>query len=214
MSDNVYERLIDNLMRVGCAVPIYKCEEFTALIKELFTPVEAKLAAALPMGMQPLEAISGHVNRPGDVIEPLLESMADKGLVFHRVRKGKSEYKLMAILPGFFEFQFMKGGTTEDDHKMARLFKNYFEKMAEMTKGATWSTCGVGPPNQLPAAIVSAITGGRIRVGLEDNVRDLDKQHAKGSWQQVEYAVQICELASRAVASPAEAREILKVKCR
>jgi len=41
------------------------------------------------------------------------------------------------------------------------------------------------------AMMLSAITGGHIRVGLEDNVRDLDKQLAKGSWQQVEYAVQI-----------------------
>jgi len=62
--------------------------------------------------------------------------------------------------------------------------------------------------------MMSAITGGHIRVGLEDNVRDLEKQHAKGSWQQVEYAVQICKLASRSVASPAEAREILKLKPR
>jgi len=136
VSHDVYERLIDNLMRIGGAVPIYKCEEFTALIEALFTAEEAELAAALPLGIQPLEAISGHVDRPVDAIEPLLERMTDKGLVFHRVRKGKPEYRLMAVLPGFFEFQFMKGGTTEYDHKMARLFKNYFEKMAEMTKGA------------------------------------------------------------------------------
>ena len=136
MSDNVYERLTDNLMQIGGAVPVYKCEEFTALIEALFTPEEAELAAALPLDIQPLEAISRHVDRPVDAIEPLLERMTDKALVFHRVRKGIPEYRLMAVLPGFFEFQFMKGGTTEYDHKMARLFKNYFEKMAEMTKGA------------------------------------------------------------------------------
>jgi len=61
---------------------------------------------------------------------------------------------------------------------------------------------------------MSAITDGPIRVGLEDNIRDLDKQHAKGSWQQVEYAVRICRLASGAVASRSEAREILKLKPR
>lgn len=41
------------------------------------------------------------------------------------------------------------------------------------------------------AMMLSAITGRHIRVGLEDNVRDLGKQLAKGSWQQVEYGVQI-----------------------
>lgn len=136
MRDNVYERLIENLLQVGGAVPIFRCKELTALIEALFTPEEAELAAALPLGTQPLEAISEHVHRPVDAIQPLLESMADKGLVFHRDRNGKHEYKLMALLPGFFEFQFMKGGTTDHDYKMARLFKNYFEKTAEMTKGA------------------------------------------------------------------------------
>jgi ferredoxin len=136
MSDEVYDGLIDNLMRIGGAVPIYKCEEFTALIRALFNPQEADLAAAMPVGMQPVEAISGHVDRPVDTIVPLLESMADKGLVFHQVRNEKPHYKLMAVLPGFFEFQFMKGGTTEHDRTMARLFKDYFEKMAELTAGA------------------------------------------------------------------------------
>jgi len=136
MSNEVYQRLIDNLMRVGGAVPIYKCKEFTALIEALFTPEEAGLAAEMPLGMQTVEAVSGHVNRPVDAIVPLLEGMADKGLVFHRVRNERPHYKLMAVLPGFFEFQFMKGGTTEHDHKMARLFKAYFDKMQELTAGA------------------------------------------------------------------------------
>jgi ferredoxin len=136
MSETLYDKLIDNLMRVGGAVPIYKCKEFTALIQELFTPEEAQLAAVLPLGMQPVEAISEQVNRPVDAIVPLLESMADKGLVFHQIRNEIPHYKLMAVLPGFFEFQFMKGGITEHDHKMARLFKAYFEKMAELTAGA------------------------------------------------------------------------------
>jgi 3-keto-5-aminohexanoate cleavage enzyme len=90
----------------------------------------------------------------------------------------------------------------------------YLDMKSVLPAGATWSTCGVGPPNQMPAAMMSAITGGHIRVGLEDNVRDLDKELAKGSWQQVEYAVQLCKLASRPVASPAEARKILNLKAK
>ena len=136
MTHEVYDSLIDNLMRVGGAVPIYKCDEFSALIQALFSPAEAELAAAMPLGMQTVESISGHVDRPADSIVPLLETMADKGLVFHQVRNRKDHYKLMAVLPGFFEFQFMKGGTTEHDRKMALLFKAYFQKMAELTAGA------------------------------------------------------------------------------
>ena len=129
MSNEVYDKLIDNLMLIGGAVPIYKCEEFTALIRALFNPEEAELAATMPLGMQAVEAISEQVDRPVDTIVPLLERMTDKGLVFHRVRNEKPHYKLMAVLPGFFEFQFMKGETTDHDRKMAHLFKAYFDKM-------------------------------------------------------------------------------------
>ena len=136
MTDAVYDRLVDNLLRVGGAVPILKCGEFTALIEELFSPEEADLAAEMPLGTNPVDTIAAHVDRPIGSIVPLLERLADKGLVFHQRRQEKDHYKLMAVLPGFFEFQFMKGGTTERDHTLARLFKNYFEKAANLTAGA------------------------------------------------------------------------------
>jgi 3-keto-5-aminohexanoate cleavage enzyme len=75
---------------------------------------------------------------------------------------------------------------------------------------ATWSVCGVGP-NQFPAAIQASIMGGHIRVGLEDNIRVLRGKMAQGSWEQVEVAKRIIELAERDVATPAEAREILNL---
>ena len=136
MREEVYERLVDTLVQVGGAIPVVKCPELITLLKELFTPEEAALAAAMPLGVNSVEAISGSVGSPGERIVPLLESMADKALVFHQLREGTAHYKLMPLLPGFFEFQFMKGGTTEHDHKMARLFKAYFDKMEEFTAGA------------------------------------------------------------------------------
>ena len=78
---------------------------------------------------------------------------------------------------------------------------------------ATWSVCGVGP-NQFPAGIMASIMGGHIRVGLEDNIRVLKGKMAEGSWEQVEVAKRIVELADREVATPAEARKILNLKDR
>jgi 3-keto-5-aminohexanoate cleavage enzyme len=75
---------------------------------------------------------------------------------------------------------------------------------------ATWSVCGVGP-NQFPAAIQASIMGGHIRVGLEDNIRVLRGKMAQGSWEQVEVAKRIIELAERDVATADEAREILNL---
>ena len=51
-------------------------------------------------------------------------------------------------------------------------------------------------------------------MGLEDNIRVLRGKLAEGSWEQVEVAKRIVELAEREVATPAEARKILSLKDR
>ncbi len=113
--------------------------------------------------------------------------------------------------PGVYEkplhFQFVFGvfGGLSFDPLTLLAMKNV------LPEDCTWSTCGVGP-NQMPASMMSAISGGHIRVGLEDNVRDLNKELSPGSWKQVEYAVEVCKLASREVATPADARKILNLK--
>ena len=81
--------------------------------------------------------------------------------------------------------------------------------------GSTWQGIGVGP-FCFPVAMASAIHGGHIRVGLEDNiyVDYVSKTLSQGNWDQVEKAVQIARIAGRDVASPAEAREIYAVPSR
>jgi len=90
---------------------------------------------------------------------------------------------------------------------------NMVHMQSLLPEGATWSVCGVGP-NQFPAGIMASIMGGHIRVGLEDNTRVLRGKLAEGSWEQVEVAKRIVELAEREVATPAEARKILSLKDR
>lgn len=75
---------------------------------------------------------------------------------------------------------------------------------------ATYSVCGVGP-NQVPAAMVSSVTGGHIRIGLEDNTRVPDGEIAKGSWEQVKWVQDISRITNRPIATPDEAREMLKL---
>jgi 3-keto-5-aminohexanoate cleavage enzyme len=90
---------------------------------------------------------------------------------------------------------------------------NMVHMQSLLPEGATWSTCGVGP-NQFPAGIMASIMGGHIRVGLEDNTKVLGGKLAEGSWEQVEVARRIAELAEREIASPAEARKMLNLKNR
>lgn len=74
---------------------------------------------------------------------------------------------------------------------------------------ATWQGIGAGP-TCFPVAMASAAFGGHIRVGLEDNIYidPATRTLAKGSWDQVEKAVQIGRLLGREPATPDEARLI------
>jgi 3-keto-5-aminohexanoate cleavage enzyme len=78
--------------------------------------------------------------------------------------------------------------------------------------GSTWQGIGVGP-FCYPVAMASAAFGGHIRVGLEDNiyVDNASKTLSKGSWDQVEKAVQIARIVGREPATPDEARKILNL---
>ena len=76
---------------------------------------------------------------------------------------------------------------------------------------ATWSVCGVSK-QQFQAGLCAAALGGHIRVGLEDNTRNISGELAKGSYEQVAWAKKVTELAGREIAQGDEAREIFHLK--
>jgi uncharacterized protein (DUF849 family) len=74
-----------------------------------------------------------------------------------------------------------------------------------------WSVLGAGR-NQMFIAAMSAVMGGNVRVGLEDSLWLGRGQLAKSNAEQVAKARRILEELGLAVASPDEAREMLKLK--
>ncbi len=74
-----------------------------------------------------------------------------------------------------------------------------------------WSVLGAGR-NQMPIAAQAAAMGGNVRVGLEDSLWDGPGQLAASNAAQVRRVRQILEGLGLAVASPAEAREMLALK--
>ena len=77
--------------------------------------------------------------------------------------------------------------------------------------GSTWQGIGAGM-NCFPVAMASAIFGGHIRVGLEDNLYLSKGVLAKGSYEQIAKAVQIAKDLGFENAAPDDAREILGLK--
>jgi 3-keto-5-aminohexanoate cleavage enzyme len=76
---------------------------------------------------------------------------------------------------------------------------------------ANFTTCGVGI-EQFPAVTFSCLLGGHMRVGLEDNIRIPNGELARGSWEQVEWAVKIAQCLGREPATSDEAREIMGLR--
>ncbi len=76
-----------------------------------------------------------------------------------------------------------------------------------------WSVLGAGR-NQLPIAAMSAAMGGNVRVGLEDSLWLGPGKLAESNAAQVRAVRQIIEGMGLAIATPNEAREILKLKGR
>ncbi len=80
-----------------------------------------------------------------------------------------------------------------------------------LPENSNFTTCGVGK-DQFPAVTMSCLMGGHMRVGLEDNIRVPNGDLAKGSWEQVEWAVKIAAGLGREPATSVEAREIMGLK--
>ena len=76
-----------------------------------------------------------------------------------------------------------------------------------------WSVLGSGKA-QMQIATMSAVMGGHARVGLEDSLWDGPGQLAKSNADQVRRIRQILEALSFQIATPDEAREMLKLKGR
>jgi len=77
--------------------------------------------------------------------------------------------------------------------------------------GTNWGALGVGPA-QYPANVMSMIMGGQCRVGFEDNIYYRKGEKATSNAQLVERMVNVAKDLGLDIATPDEAREILKIK--
>ena len=88
------------------------------------------------------------------------------------------------------------------------VFDFYVAQMQARAPQAEWCAAGIGP-NQLVVNEWAIATGGHTRAGLEDNVR-LDRSTlAPSNAALIARAAELCTRYERAVASPAQARDIL-----
>ncbi len=115
--------LIDrlNMYPVGL-VDSEKLREILAL---LFDEREAFVASRFPLEEATLPELVRRTKIAEAELQPILEQMAEKGLVMDLPYAGTTYYLLMPGLVGFFEFTFMKNRTDLPMEKIARLMTEY-----------------------------------------------------------------------------------------
>ncbi|NOY14104.1 MAG: 4Fe-4S ferredoxin, partial [Deltaproteobacteria bacterium] len=115
--------LIDRLNKYP--VGLVDNEKLREILALLFDEREALVASRFPLEEATLSELVHSTGIPEAELQPLLERMADKGLVMDMPYAGKTYYLLLPGLIGFFEFTFMKNRTDLPLAKLARLMSEY-----------------------------------------------------------------------------------------
>ncbi len=131
--------LIDRLNRYP--VGLVDNEKLREILSLLFDEKEAYVASRFPLAETTLPELSRLTQMSPDDLLPVLDAMADKGLIVDMPFQGATYYLLLPGLIGFFEFTFMKRRADLPMAKLARLMQDY---LAE--PGQTAEMFGNRPP--------------------------------------------------------------------
>jgi len=146
--------LIDRLNRYPIGlVDSAKLREILAL---LFTEREAFVASRFPLHEATAAELSGLTGLALPDLRPLLESMANKGLIMDLPYGAQTFYLLVPGLIGFMEFTFMRRRPTLTKEvplaDLARLMSEYLHENGRAGQGGEFFGC----PTQLTRALVHA----------------------------------------------------------
>ncbi|WP_404362569.1 3-keto-5-aminohexanoate cleavage protein [Corallococcus coralloides] len=107
-------------------------------------------------------------------------------------------------LPAHFDFVLGVPGTLQARPEVLDFM------IASLPEGSSWTVAGVGR-QQLPFVEEAAKRGGNARVGLEDNIYLSKGVLAKGNFELVAEAAKRARAAGRELATPEQARQLLRL---
>jgi len=120
---NTYDQLREILDSHPSTAP--KGDAINEILRILFTPEEAAVAVKMSFKPKSPASLAQAAGVDENEAAKLLESMADKGIIFSKNKDGKNSYGLVPLIPGVFEFPFMKGGGSPMHDRLARLWEAY-----------------------------------------------------------------------------------------
>jgi ferredoxin len=116
--------LIDRLNKYP--IGLVDNEILRKILALLFSDEEAFVASKFPLHEATLSELAKRTKIDHDSLLPILESMADKGLIMDMPYAGQTYYLLMPGVIGFFEYTFMRRRKDIPMAEVARLMTEYF----------------------------------------------------------------------------------------
>ena len=123
-SKNNLVPLIDRLNKYP--IGLVDNEILREILSLLFTEKEAYVGSKFPLMEATLPELCKRTRMNSEQLLPILESMADKGLIMDMPYRGTTYYLLMPGVIGFIEFSFMKHRTDLPVERLAKLMTDYF----------------------------------------------------------------------------------------
>ncbi len=101
----IYEKLAKHLDTLPGGFPRTDSGVELKILKRLFTPEEAELAASLTMNLETAPEVAARLGRDESGLSETLESMSLRGLLYRSSRGGVNRYMAIQFVVGIWEYQ-------------------------------------------------------------------------------------------------------------
>ncbi|MGA6993585.1 MAG: 4Fe-4S dicluster domain-containing protein [Candidatus Deferrimicrobiaceae bacterium] len=128
----VYGRLQKRLDRFPIGAP--PAPALFEILKRLYSEEEAEIACRMPIRFTDIRGIAERTGKSPEELRPVLDRMAEKGLVMDFEHRGKVKYILSPTLLGFFEFAFMRVRDDIPQKELARYMMRYVHDEPEFVR--------------------------------------------------------------------------------
>lgn len=176
MTDALWTNAVNAINRAG-QIPIPATDTFIELLQTILTPAQAEFITIFNKPLNMDEVVEKTGESPAE-LQPKLGELMHAGVItgLPSRKTGVVVYRLLPAFPGIFEFTLMRGGTSEKDKKLARLFDTMFQEMSDLVQGnydAIVPAMKHLPPTDRVIPVESQIDAGQENVLPADEVRKI-----------------------------------------
>lgn len=132
MSEKIWSKLIQLIGKAGLTLPV--SDTLIEILQTIITEEQAKFLQVFKKPSLTIDRIKQKTDLDGPVLENMLKDLMHEGIIanFLNENTGIMEYNLMPFMPGIFEHVLMRGGTSEKEKKLARLFEKLFDELKDL----------------------------------------------------------------------------------